>query len=317
MSKAPASHFPHHLPMGPVSVSLAILSVVLWGGTAVANQFAIDVYPPLLVGGIRFGLASIFMVGWCLIARKPIILTGRQWGVAALAGALMFLQISTFNLGTAYSSASHATVLVNSYIFWVAAYESLIARSIRLRWWQFGGLFLAGAGVCVLVATAEGHDPTGVDQPSLWGDLILAFSGLTLSIKIMTVKWATRIVPPASLILWHDIVGAMLLFGFSFFIESPKLEAPTFEAAIALAFGGFVISGLCFVLNAQLLQKHGASQVSVFSFITPLCGILLAFLFRGDQLSQWLLLSGAMVAAGIFLVNYQSSRRRNFESVEK
>lgn len=296
--------------MGPVSVSLALLSVVLWGGTAVANQFAIDVFPPLFVGGIRFGLAAIFMVGWCWIGGSPLMLVGRQWWIAFVVGFMMFLQISTFNFGTAISNASHATVLVNSYIFWVAAYESLIARTIRLRWYQAAGLLMAGGGVCLLVGTAQGGHSSSMDQPSLLGDLILAFSGLTLAVKIMTVKWATRSVAPGSLILWHDVFGTLLLFLFSGLWETPLGKPVTTESVIALLFGGLVISGLCFALNAKLLQKHGASQVSVFSFITPLCGILLAYLMRGDHLSWWLILSGLLVASGIFLVNYTVSGKR-------
>lgn len=294
--------------MGPVSVSLALLSVILWGGTAVANQFAIDVYPPLFVGAVRFGLAAIFMVGWCFFAKNPIRLHGREWGIAFVVGFLMYLQIATFNYGTAISNASHATVLVNSYVFWVAGMESLILRSLRLRWWQAAGLVMAGAGVVILVATAGQGEIQQRDQVTFLGDLVLAISGLTLAIKILVVKWATKHVEPGPLILWHDVVGTAFLFLTSHFTEKHSGVPLTIEAAIALLFGGFVISGLCFVLNAQLLQKHGASQVSVFSFVTPVCGIILAYFFRGDHLSHWLVASGLLVAAGIYLVNKTTSR---------
>ncbi len=297
-------NFETHAPMGTVSVSLALLSVVLWGGTAVANQFAIDVYPPIFVGAIRFGLAAIFMLVWCFLEGSPLVLQGKQWGVALILGCMMFFQIGTFNYGTGLSSASHATVLVNSYVFWVAAYEALIIRTIHLRWYQTFGLFLAGAGVILLVSTADAGHASAMDQPTLRGDLILALSGLTLGIKILVVKWATKFAAPASLIFWHDIFGTALLFLFSGVYETHSGVPLNTEAVVALLFGGIVISGFCFVLNAKLLQKHGASQVSVFSFVTPICGILLAYLLRGDHLSWWLILAGVFVASGIFLVNY-------------
>jgi len=228
---------------------------------------------------------------------------------ALLLGVMMFFQISTFNFGTGLSSASHATVLVNSYVFWVAAYEALIIRTIFLRWYQTLGLLLAGAGVILLVGTADAGHASAMDQPTLRGDLILALSGLTLGIKIIVVKWATKFAAPASLILWHDIFGTALLFLFSGMFETHSGVPLNTEAVIALLFGGVVISGFCFVLNAKLLQKHGASQVSVFSFVSPICGILLAYLLRGDHLSGWLVLAGLFVAAGIFLVNYVAKPR--------
>lgn len=298
-------------PMGPVSVWLAVLSVVLWGGTAVANQFAIDVYPPLQVGAIRFGMAAVFMWGWCRISGDAIGLPPKQLAISTFIGVLMFLQIGTFNVGTAWSSASHATVLVNSYIFWVVAIEVFLLRSMILAPGQLLGFLLSGGGVMLLVMTAGPHASGGIDPPSFEGDLVLALSGLILGIKILCVKWATQHVAPAPLIFWHDVSGSLFLWGASQRWESPVWKPPTWPAASALLFGGIVISGLCFVLNAQLLQRHGAAQVSVFSFITPVCGIALASLMRGDRLTPWLLAAGACVAAGIYLVNKRPRSKRH------
>lgn len=300
---AAATHAQGHQPLGPVSAGLALLTVVLWGGTAVSNQFAVDVYPPQFVGGVRFALASVFMIVWCWISKAPFWLHGKQWGICMLLGALMFVQIATFNYGTSISSASHSTILVNSYIFWVTAYESFIARTIRLRWEQVGGLLLSATAVVLLIVSLSEGSTQGMDQATLKGDLILAVSGLSLAIKVVLVKWATRSVPPGSLIMWHDIFGMLLLFAYSGLFETHSGAPLTPPALIALLFGGLVISGMCFAINAQLLQKHGASQIASFSFVTPLCGIMLAHWLRGDELSGWLLISGLCVALGIYLVN--------------
>jgi drug/metabolite transporter (DMT)-like permease len=71
----------------------------------------------------------------------------------------------------------------------------------------------------------------------------------------------------------------------------------------ALLYSGFVVSGFCFAANAWQLRRHGASQVSVFSFTTPIFGVALGVLLRGDVLSPWLLVSGVAVAVGITMVN--------------
>ena len=62
-------------------------------------------------------------------------------------------------------------------------------------------------------------------------------------------------------------------------------------------------AGLCFAIHTTLLRTHSASQISLFAFTTPLFGVTIAVLMRGDHLSPWLLLSAACVAAGIFLAN--------------
>ncbi len=285
------------------SVALALLTTVFWGGTAVSNQFVMDVFPPLLVGGMRFALAAIFMLFWCLYDRTPLRVGRSQLGMVWWMGVLLFLQIGTFNLGSAESTTSHASILVNSYIFWVAIWEHFISRSLYLVGYQWLGLFLSAFGCCwVFLETGPGQSGA-VDTPTLQGDLILALSGLILAVKIIYTKSCVRHMPPSSLILWHDVVGAGL-----FFITSPLLETHNYgqmtaASWIALLFAGFIVSGFCFGANAVLLQKHGASQVSVFSFGTPIVGVALGVWLRGDALSLGLLGGGLLVAIGIFLVN--------------
>lgn len=295
----------HHQPLGPASVLLAILTTVLWGGTAVSNQFAMDGLPPILVGGIRFGLAALFMVGWCWFEGSPWLLRKGDWSTAFWLGVLLFVQIGAFNIGVHQSSSSHASILVNSYIFWVAGYETLIRRTVRFRWFQWTGLLLAASG-CLLLVLSTGNTaatPTALDTPTLRGDLILAFSGFVLGMKILCTKHAVKRVPPGPLILWHDVVGTTLFFMVSGLWEDHSHNSVDLPALVALLYGGIVVSGMCFAVNALLLRKHGASQVSVFSFGTPICGVALGVLLRGDQLTSWLILAGCLVATGIFLVN--------------
>ena len=304
------SHTTGREPMGWVSIGLALMTVILWGGTAVVVRVAEDVYPPLFIGGVRFAMATGFMIAWCRIEGTPIWLKGQQWWLSLLVGFLMFVQIATFNYGTVVSNSSHAIVLVNSFIFWIAFYEGFVRRVVRFHWWQILGLFLAGSAVVLMVGSASGEDASRLHKPSLFGDVILALSGFTLAVKLIAVKHAVKTVPPSALILWHDFFGSGLLFLLSFAVETHSGKPLTIEVLIALLVGGIAISGVCFVVNAMLLKKHGASQVSVYSFLTPLCGILLSVLFFGDHLSKWLLISGVFVAGGIFLVNWNPKNDR-------
>lgn len=299
-----------HQPLGIGSASLATLTVVLWGGTAVSNQFAQDVLPPMFLGGARFALAAVFMFGWCLVDRSGVLLKRGQWAVTWLLSLLLFLQIATFNIGTAHSSSSHASILVNSYIFWVAGYELFIGRTLQLRWWQVAGLLLAAAGCsCLLLTRVDGAVSSARDQPTLYGDAMLALSGLVLGIKVVATKRSVQSVKPGPLILWHDILGAGAFFLVSAGIGERSTGPMTSASWAALLFSGLIVSGFCFGANARLLRRHGASQISVFSFATPIFGVAAGVLLRGDHLSAWLIASGLLVAAGIFFVNLPPADR--------
>src|SRR4029079_354691 len=116
-------------------------------------------------------------------------------------------------------------------------------------------------------------------------------------------KEAVRHIAPGTVILWHDFLGAGLFFLASVLTEPMPTAAPTMPVIWALLYGGLVVSGFCFAAHAWQLRTYGASQISVFSFATPVFGVALGVLLRGDALSPWLLVCGLAVAVGITLVN--------------
>ena len=300
-------------PIGPSSASLAILTSFLWGGTPVAIKYSQDVLPPIGVAAARFLLAAGFMVAWCGIQRVSLKLEPGQRRPALICGLLLYAQIALFHLGLDRSSPSHGSLLINTFVLWVAGIEHFITRTDRLNPRRLGGLMLAASGVGMVLALS-GADPqeaaAGFDQPSMTGDLLLLGSGFLLGVKIIYTKQAVRVVPPPRLILWHDVIGMVLFAVTAAALEREQIDIGEvrIEAGLGLLYQGILVAGFCFAVQAQLLKKHVASQISIFSFTTPLFGLTAAMLIRTDAYSPWLLASAGFVALGIWLVQRRESR---------
>lgn len=283
-----------------------MVTVALWGGTPVAIRYSLETLPPVHVAGLRFVFAAIFMLAWCRFEGSDLKLKpGQTWPVIA-NGILLFAQISLFHWGVALSNSSHATVFINTFIFWVAIIEHSYLRTQRLTWVNFGGLLVAALGVGVMMLTTQPVDKVvNYDVATIRGDVLLLLSGFVLGVKVLYTKVAVRTVEPGKLIIWHDVVGVILFYAYSFAFETqPELKDFTLPAMLGILYHGVVISGFCFAVQAWQLKRHSASHISVYSFATPLFGIALAVLFRGDPLSDWLLIAGACVALGIYLVQW-------------
>lgn len=132
---------------------------------------------------------------------------------------------------------------------------------------------------------------------------MLLFSALLLGVKFVYTKQALKAIGPTELIFWHDVVAVAQFAIAAVIWERPDFVHVDWQAWLGLAYQGLLVGGVCFALQAHLLKKHSASQIAVFSFATPLFGVALGALFRGDQLSVSLLIAGIAVAAGIYLVN--------------
>lgn len=280
----------------------SIVTSALWGGTPVAVSFSQDELPPVFTAGVRFAQAAVFMLVWCRWEGCRLVLQRGQHRAAWILAVLLFGQISLFHVAIKWSSTSHATVLINTFVFWVAAIEHFVTRADRLSPLQGLGLAFAAVGGGLILLSQSKPGAAG-DAASLAGDLAMCGSALILAIKVVYTKRAIRHVPSGTLMFWHDVFGVALFFAWSALFETVPWKVPAWPTVAGLAFQGLAVAGFCFALQAWLLRTYSASQVSVYSVSTPLFGLVFSRLFRGDELSPWLLLSGVCVALGIALVN--------------
>lgn len=309
-------------PLTVVSVLLVMLTVVLWAGTPVAIRFSTDLLPPFSVSGIRFTLAAFFMLAWTRAHGTSVKLPRENARLPMIAGFLMFLQIGTFTLGVHLSNASHGSIFINTFIFWIVAIEHFVMKSSRLSMQKSVGLILAAVGVALVLKSAEQPAEAVVEEAaSIEGDLLLLLSALLLGIKIAWTKHSVKTIHPDCFIFWHHVFGVILFVFYGAIIErfDPRilidLSREDVQAAWwGLLYQGLAVAGLCFAVQARLLRKHAASRISVFSFATPLFGILFAVLLRGDPLSPWLFIAGAAVAAGILLVNLEDRKATDMDA---
>ncbi len=312
----PAADHSHHQPVGLRTAALTLVTSALWGGTPVAISYSVDTLPPVAVAGLRFAMAAVFMLFWCRVEGSELRLRAGQFRPSLIAGVLLFGQISLFNIGVQWSNSSHGTLLINTFIFWVVAIEHFITRGDRLTGRKLAGLVIAGSGAALVLVMSQkstGSSAAG-DAPSLAGDLVLLASAALLGVKTVFIKHALKVVEPGKLILWHDVFGVMLFTAYSLSMEHVTLGGFSTPAVLGLVYQGVFVAGLCFAIQAVLLRRHSASQIAVFSFATPLFGLVLAVLFRGDRLSPWLFVSAICVAIGILLVN-SAPRRHDLSTI--
>jgi drug/metabolite transporter (DMT)-like permease len=310
MTETKEPHSPSRPGLQPVGIKaamLALLTVVVWSGNPVAVRFSVDQLPPIAVAAIRFSLAACFMWIWCRIESTSLKLCAGEHRLCLIMGGLMFAQISLFHIGLSKSSSSHGTVLINTFVIWVAVIEHFFLATGQLTLRKMLGLLLAAAaGLLVIASTGKGVSQ--IDQPTITGDVILLVSAVLFAVKMVYTQYAVRTISPGRLIFWHAIVGVVLFVISSVAFETIRWEPLRTEVILGLLYQGVLVAGLCFAIQALLLKKHPASQIAVFSCLTPVFGIALSAVFRGDAMSGWLVIGGVCAATGIYLVTVSRSR---------
>ena len=284
--------------------ALVLLTSVLWGGNPVAIKMGLDGIPPAALAGLRFLLGALTVWVGALFAGIPLRVPKSEWkGLGGLA-LLFALQIWLLNAGTEHTTASRSGVVVNIYPFSTALFAHLLVGD-RLGPGKWLGLGFSFMGVVLLFWESVSFAETGY----LLGDAMVALSGILLGLRQVVIKRLVQGLNPYQVLLWQALLSLPLFAAWSAFFEA-DFEYNFSAAVVAgLLYQGIAVAGLCFIILVFLLRHHSPGRLGVFSFVTPVVGVLLSALLLDESLSPYVLASMGLVALGIVVANRVEAAR--------
>ena len=91
----------------------AIIAMIFWGGTAVANRYAVGFIDPMTVATLRTCLAGTVALVIALMLRMPLPTTHRDRLLLVLVGLIGFaIWPITISLALVKTTASHAALII-------------------------------------------------------------------------------------------------------------------------------------------------------------------------------------------------------------
>ncbi len=285
--------------LGAAAVLLATIVNALWGTNPISLKLALLGLPPIGSSGIRFAIAAIGVAIWC--RATGIDLRPRRGEIPWLSavGAIFVIQIATFTLGVYWGTASHSSVILNTYPVFVLVLAHFLIPGDRATPGKAAAVLAAFSGTVLLFAGEWG----AWRGTNLLGDSVQLSSAIILGFQVVFTKHAVARVHPGRVVLWQMFVGAAALLLFSFLFEDLIRARPGALSIGAIIYQGLFIGTLCFTVWTWLIRHYSASRVAIFGFISPLVGVLLSALVLGEPLTTALLLSAGLVAVGIIIAN--------------
>ncbi len=217
-------------------------------------------------------------------------------------GALFTVQIALLNHGATLTEASRQALLINAYPLFVPLLAHFFLPNDRLTWRKSLGTMLAFIGIMAIFG--EKFFRSG---GSLTGDAMVAASSVLLAGKAVYTRALMRVSHPYRQLIWQMVFAVPIFFGVSLLTERQEYHWSPLVAT-SILYQGVVVAGICFIGWTSLLQYYSPSRLSVGFFLTPVFGALLSWLLLKEPLTAGLLLGGAAILAGLFLVNSENGR---------
>lgn len=279
---------------------LAILAIILtWGLNNAAAKVATAHLPPMMVGGLRFALALLFLFPFI---KPPFPEPKRLLAIILLSGPIHFaLVYIAFGMGKSLSPLVVASQLWIPFTA-VAAWR-MLGESMRPA--AVAGLVIAFVGVAWMSL-----DPHGIgDLPAI--ALVVIASGCWAVATVLVRQ--TPGVKPLKVQGVTALFAAPILIAMSFGFEPRVVERVTTAPPLAwacVAFAGVVSTIGASALLFWLVQRREAGRVTPYFLLTPLVSCTIGILFMGDHVSPQLIIGGAATMVGVALVALTEKRAR-------
>ena len=283
----------------PTDIAWMVVVALLWAICFPFIVIGLPDAPPLLFAALRAFLAGGLLVFVCMAPRLrgTYQLNPRNLLHLGLIGlSYTALGFGGMFLGAGHLSPGLATVLAGT--------QPLIAAAIAAIWLGetlkakgIAGLVTGFLGVGLLSWPGFGGNNDGY----LWGItwVLMAAIGTAIGNILLKKEAGGSIAAPMAIQLLFG--GGMLLFASAMAGEHWKVDWTARFTGSLLVLSALATAAMIF-LWFRLLARAPLNQLNVFSFLTPVFGLLIGFLFFDERLQLAQALGILVVTFGIALM---------------
>ena len=279
--------------------SLMLGLTALWGFQQVAIKLTAPDISLVMQAGLRSVIATALLLAWAQWRGTPLFGRDGTLGAGIAAGLLFGGEFIFIYGGLQHTAASRmvvfiylAPVLTALGLHWLVPGEKLV----RTQW---AGVLVAFAGIALAFgdgfATARG---------SLLGDFFgLVAAVLWAATTVLIRATGLARISAAKTLFYQLVVSAPMLLAASLLMGEVGVVALAPLALASLAYQGVLVAFGSYLVWFWLLTRYLAARLSVFSFLTPLFGVLFGVLILREPLTPSFIGAALLVGAGIVLVN--------------
>ena len=288
---------------------LFLVLAAIWGSAFMAIKAGLDYFPPVLFAAIRYDVAGVLMLAYAVwVVDDPFPRTRGQWALVAVGSTLLIAGYHVLlflgESDPAVTSAAAAVIVSLSPVL-TTGFARIFLPDERLTVVGVAGLCLGLFGVIVLARPEPGAVLTG----GVVAKLLVFGAATAFALGSVLTRWIDARLPIETMEAWSMLGGALLMHAISLALgESFADVTVAVEGLIALAYLSLAASALGFLIYFDLLDRLGAVEINLVSYVAPVFAALAGWFFLQERLSVATAGGFALIFAGFLLVKRRAIR---------
>lgn len=279
--------------LGAALLAALLAALIFWASAFAAIRVGLRAFSPQSFALLRFLVASVAVCGFGLVGslRLPSRRDVPLLVLAAVAGIPLY-HVS-LNVAEVTVGAGTAALLINISPV-MAALLAAVALRERVGWLGWTGTGVSFAGAVVIAAGNRLH----FDPHAGW---VLVAAGGGAIYTVVQKPLLTRM-SPIAFTAWAVWIGAACLLPMLPRLVQELRAAPAASALAGLYLGIFP-TALSYAMWSLVVSRMHVSRAVSFLYMVPVFAVIIAWAWLGEMPTRLALGGGAMVIAGVVLVN--------------
>lgn len=283
-----------------------ILVMFLWAICFPLITLGIPYAPHLTFATLRAMLAGLALLAIAKLLKRPPPQGKKIWLILVLIGlgATSFGFFGMFHAAE-FISPGIATVITNTQPLMAALLASVFLKeTLGLR-----GIIGIGLGFVGIVMISVPQMITSNSDTYITGIIYILLAAIGITISNVLIRYISGKVDAIWAMGWQLVLGSIPLGIMA--LSTENTTAITWSGSLILSLLGLALPGtaLVYLLWFNILEKVELTRANAFTFLVPILGLMMGFLFYGERLS-FLMLAGALTTiSGIIFMNYKKTSK--------
>tara|TARA_B100000963_G_C22628033_1_gene673385 strand:+ start:719 stop:1591 length:873 start_codon:yes stop_codon:yes gene_type:complete len=275
---------------------LTILALI-WASAFFNIKIATYSFGPVTIAFLRVFFGAIPVLLLCYYKNIKIEAFSKDWHWFAIIGFINL--VAPFFLiayGVKSVQSNLAAILMSTTPLSSTILGHFYTKNEKFNFLKTIGILIGFSGIVYLFS-----DNLLIDENNFYSALLILLGstcyviGGVLTLKISKKKNENV---TGSILIWATIILIPLVS----FIEQPWNLEPRLDSTISVIYLGLVSTGIAWLLRFKILVKNGLIFQSQVSYLIPIFGTILSYIFLKELITIKVLISLIAVVIGIYFV---------------
>ena len=281
---------------------MLITLATVWGGSFLFNAILVAELPVITIVAIRVTVAALALWGFVRVTGRKIPTAPKVWGALLILGVLNnAIPFSLIVQGQTQITTGLASILNATTPLFTILVAGFFLTDERFSVLRVLGVVVGFSGVILMV----GPEALGGLGADFWAQLCALGAALSYGFaSVFGRRFRELKVDPVMVATGQVTMSSLVLWPMALWIDGPQdILGLSFNAAASMFGLAVLCTSFAYILYFRILERAGATNISLVTFLVPISAIILGVLVLGESIFIKEIIGMTLIGLGLAIID--------------